>query len=312
MNDRQFGQRLRESFHTLRLRPWGEDLVVQQGDKTFFEITAAHPRMKIDGPHVHASRKNLEEALDLIWQLLSGEARPVEEYRDGTLVATWIEFREGDTFVQRDHQAHISPFDEAEWTPLPGEVWRTRRYSFEMSYSQAEGEHVAIRTCDVAGTEPQGANPDAFGWLSTALGQPFEGFRWTNGPDSRSMLQVPKAWRRLQEDGDGFVDFESPTDSCFLRIVTYYAEPSQPCKPVRTKSFASSAQAYEFAQANDWNCDRYTLTFNGDDHDMLAILEAYWPASDPEPIDFRESIRRTAPLTRMTPVGWSMSPEEPA
>ncbi len=310
MNDGKFRQRLRESYPPLRLALGGDDsLVVRQGSEVLFEISAAIGGMRIQGPHVDAHRKNLEESLELIWQLLRGDARSVEEFRDGTLAARWIEVREGDAFVQIDLAAHLSPFDEAEWTPRPGEVWRIRRYGYALSYSELKNEHVEQTFFDVAGSEPQGANPAAFNLLATALGPAIDGFRWTNGPDSRSMLQVPKAWRRFQEDGDGFVDFESPTDSCFLRIVTYYAAPSQPSNPTRTKSFESSTQSYEFVEANGWNCDRYTLAFHGDDKDMLAVLEAYWPEAEQEPVEFRESIRRTAPLIRMTPVEWSMSPD---
>lgn len=304
MNDRQFCQRLRKSFWSLRLKTWGEDLVVRQGDVTWFEITAAYPGVQVTGPHTQAHRKSLEDAFDLIIMLLSGDARSVEEFRDGTLAASWIEIRQGTAFFQSDLVSHLPPFDEAEWTPRDQEVWRTRRF-----YYERVGEDLEQRYTDLASLEPQGVRPELFGWLNETLGSPIKGLRWTQGPDDRCLLQVPVSWRKVVEEDPGYSDFESPTDNPFLRIALYYSEPAKPQTPGRQATILASRQDYELVEEGGWMSDRYSLVFHGEDIDMLAVLQAFWPTSDPEPAEFRESVRLAAPLTRMTPRNWSVRAE---
>jgi len=112
---------LRREFPALRLATGDECLEVRQGSQVIFSIDGKSQGMVVNGQHVHAHRDNLEDSLELIWQLLTGEARTVEEFRDTELAATWLEFKVGEAFEQRDLAAYLAPSDEAEGTTLPGE-----------------------------------------------------------------------------------------------------------------------------------------------------------------------------------------------
>lgn len=89
----------------------------------------------------------------------------------------------------------------------------------------------------------------------------------------------------------------------------YFGEPSQPRSPARAGSIRPTSQELSFEQSEDWNVDSATLTFLGDDTDMLAILELFYREATPDVKAMRSSLRPASLETRLVPPEWRMSEE---
>jgi len=302
MNEIQFRDRIRLKFPRVKVSMSGIEVYeIRQDDALLFTIGEDDPAQGVllHWDRFHAHCDTLNEAFDLGWQLLNGEARWAEEIRDEELAATWLEFKENNEVIRGHFAVFFSALDEAEWTLRPGEVWRIRRHSFNPVQGGVEFDLIETQL-----DAPSAIDPAMFRWLDTALGAPVEGYRWTNAAGNSCLVQVPATWR-TRPGTDGYTDFVSEGDT-FLRVALYYREASQPQHPPRTQSIPHAELTSEFQEYEGWQSDCYQLTFHGDDQDMLARIELFWPTSLGEPTAMRESLRSTVPLTRKAPHEWHM------
>lgn len=306
MTPQELSKRIASAYSEIRLTETADGYRVNLNQEAnVFVRRDEDGSYRVEPPHGHAHRPTLEAALDLVWELLRGQARSVEEYCDGQLAATWIERADGDNqFVLGDVACYLSPFDAVEWEPN-GLVWRTIRYTCR----PADGD-VREERMDLESSQSQLLPIDSLEWIPNALGRAPEGFTWTVGPGSmRCVLPVPSGWTRRKPGEPGFDDFVPPTGHHLLRVTTYFREPSAPQNPFRETTIRASSREVETLIEGEWSCDKISLTFHGDDQDMLVVLWVYWPTNTDEPPGFRDSIARASTEVRMTPEVWHMEPE---
>lgn len=302
MNEGQFRDHIRLRFPRIKVSMSGYEVYEVRQDGTLLFSIGLEKRQEgviLTADPYHAHCDTLNDAFDLGWQLLTGDACWVEEFRNNDLAQSWFEMREQGETVMTHFAYYFTLLDAAEWTSRPGDRWLVRRWRFER------------RDGGVELTSKLSESPDSMlvdrgplTWLEEALGPPVEGFRWTNGAGSSCILQAPKTWRSRMGTVD-YTDFVSEGDE-FLRVVLFYREPSRPPSSPRTASIRSSHERYEFCEQDGWCSDRYEVTFEGDTTDMLALIELFWPASDPPPTSVREALKSTVPQTRMVPAEWNM------
>lgn len=262
--------------------------------------------------HGHSHCESLEEGLELLCRFLRSEARWAEHFRGETLAAAWIEteVEGGELWERQDLAIFLSPFDEDEWKTQPDDPWRTVRTTWRLRAGRLE-EAQFEREGEQSDLRPE----EMFGWLETALGPPVQGMKWTVARDNRLALQVPKGWRRLtQSNSQGnYIDFAADRPGLMLRVQNYYRPTAVPA-PERNTSVKPTFRDYEREEASEenggWACDRWTLTYMGDQDDMLAIVELFEHASyigAAEP--FRKKLVDTVGEARYVPNNWNMAKE---
>lgn len=302
MNESQFRDKIRQRFPGITVSMSGfETYEVRQDGHLLLDIGREERdsgvTLVVEPYHAHC--ETLNEAFDLGWQLLTGDARWAAEFRNEDLAQSWFEVKERGETVMTHFAYYFTLLDGAEWTSKPGDRWLVRRSWY------APGADGVELTSEVSESpDSMLIDRDPLTWLEEALGPPVEGFRWTNGAGNSCILQVPRTWRSRMGTVD-YTDFVSEGNE-FLRVMLFYREPSRPPSAPRSASIRSSHMSFEFREQDGWFSDRYEVTFEGDTCDMLALIELYWPASEEPPTSIRDALKATVPQTRMVPAEWNM------
>ena len=294
------------------VRAINEDVTLAYAGSEVARISRRNAEWEISSDHGHMHFDSFDEALDVLLDLLQGQARWTLQYRGETLASTWIEFREEGSWESHRGATFICPFDEDEWESREGETWKVVRVQWQTTGTDQFRETFKEQVRDEAVSRPNS-------WLKlldATLGPPRDRMKWTPGRDNRLVLQIPKGWRRTMDlsKEHQWVDFSPEKPGLLLRVRNYY-RPSQAPVPERTTTIRPTLKEYEREDSsehnNGWVCHRWTLTFMGDEDDMLAIVELFEHPSltgAAEPI--QQSLEDSLSAARYTPREWTMPVEQ--
>ena len=271
----------------------------------FIGIRYGANRWDIEAKHGHTHRKDLDEAIDIMKDLLEGRSQFIEEYRGDELSAGWLETLYENETEESDDVLFFDPFDPDEWIAWPGENWRQIRYSLDVNVETGQISESSQHRLPSDFREL----PAPTQWISDGLGHAEFGMKWTLGAHRRFVFQCPVGWRKAKRDHSvPSQDFHGQTDGMGIRSTALFKAVEGGQMPIRQALPPESIEYSYSTLADDWFCHRWTMHFNDQENEMMGIVDFFFHGSrvaKSGPI--AELLRNSVSQALFTPHDWNMT-----